>query len=221
MATEATNNLRSVLSQMGKAAENYESTEPLEDAEAPKGVTSTEAADPDSEPVATTHKPTDFASDKIVDLLNQQYTKEMFSSEKYKGMAAYMDDLGLKGFAAYFNKQAVDEAAHAMMFRNFVVDSLNKPFKMDSIDAISLSYANPAAVFEEQLAHEKEVSASIKIIGKVCFEEGNLFVIPFVQGMLVEQLEEEDRCYTDLLRVRMAGDGAGLVGMDRELGDIE
>jgi len=214
MTAKSTSKLRNVLQQMSKVAE--------EDSEGGSvGATVTEAADPASEPVTTTHKPTDFASDKIVDLLNQQYTKEMFSSEKYKGMAAYMDDLGLKGFAAYFNKQACDEAAHAMMFRNFIVDSLNKPFKMDSIDSVDLSYANPAAVFEAQLAHEKEVSTSIKAIGDACFEESNLFVIPFIQGMLVEQLEEEDRCYTDLLRVRMAGDGSGLLGMDRELGDTE
>jgi len=90
--------------------------------------------------------------------------------------------------------------------------------KMASIEAVTTDYENPTAVFEEQLAHEKEVSASIKAIGDACFEENNLFVIPFIQSMLVEQLEEEERCYTDLLRVCMAGDGAGLILMDQELG---
>lgn len=180
--------------------------------------TTVEAADPAQEAVETDVVPTKFASEKIANLLNEQYTKEMLSSEKYKGMAVYMEDIGLDGFAKYFNKQANEEAQHAMMFRDFVVTSLNLRLKMGAIDAVTTDYEHPTAVFEEQLRHEKEVSAAIKAIGQACFEEQNLFVIPFIQGMLVEQLEEEERCYKDLLRVRMAGDGAGLILMDQELG---
>lgn len=162
--------------------------------------------------------PTVFASEKLRAMLSEQYTREIHSSEIYQGMSVYMADRGLSGFEKYFKNNANEERGHAMKFRDFIVNGLNMNMTMASVPAVTVTYDSPLEVFRAQLAHEKFVTKSISEICAVAYEERNFFVIPFLQGMLTEQLEEEDRSYTDFERVRMAPEGAGLLDMDRELG---
>jgi len=162
--------------------------------------------------------PTEFASTALVALLSAQYTKELLASETYQGISVYMDDIGLTGFAKYFKKGADEERGHAMRFRDFIVNDLNARMTMAAIPEVKVDYASPVTAFEAQMLHEKSVTQSIQAINDAAVSENNFYVIQFTQTMLKEQMEEEDRAYTDLLRIRLAGDGAGLLILDHELG---
>jgi len=177
-----------------------------------------EAQDPAAEPVETDTEPSIFVSEGLFDMLCKQYTREAHSSEIYQGLGVYCSDIGLSGFGKYFYAQACEERTHANMFRDFIVNDLNKRLEMGPIEGVPSRYDSPVDAFEAQLKHEKQVTGWINDIARQALQENNMYVLPFAQCMLKEQMEEEAKSYEFLLRVRMAGDGAGLRLIDREVG---
>ncbi len=61
-------------------------------------------------------------SEKMTDALNQQINKEFYSAYLYLEMANYYADESLDGFQNWFNVQAKEEMAHAMLFVNYLLD---------------------------------------------------------------------------------------------------
>ena len=51
---------------------------------------------------------------KMIDALNEQVNKEMFSAYLYMAMSAHTEGQGLKGFANWFMVQYNEEMSHAM-----------------------------------------------------------------------------------------------------------
>ncbi len=63
---------------------------------------------------------------KVVDLINVQINKEMYSSYLYLNISNYYAEKGLNGFASWFNKQAKEELEHALKFINYLHDEDEK-----------------------------------------------------------------------------------------------
>ena len=55
---------------------------------------------------------------KIIDLVNHQVNKEMYSAYLYLSMANYYAEKNLEGFAHWFTLQAKEEYEHAEKFMN-------------------------------------------------------------------------------------------------------
>ena len=51
---------------------------------------------------------------KLVKAINEQITKELYSSYLYLSMAAYFEAEGLAGFSNWMKMQAQEEILHAM-----------------------------------------------------------------------------------------------------------
>ena len=62
-------------------------------------------------------------NEKISKLINLQITKEFYSAYLYLEFANYCEDLGLDGFANWYEIQAQEERDHAMIFRNYLIDN--------------------------------------------------------------------------------------------------
>ena len=56
--------------------------------------------------------------------INEQITKEMFSSNLYLAMAAYFQKINLNGFANWMRIQAQEEMAHALKLFDYLLTDL-------------------------------------------------------------------------------------------------
>ena len=55
--------------------------------------------------------------------INDQVTKEWYSAYLYLDFANYFDDEGLDGFANWYKVQAKEEASHAELIMNYLLDN--------------------------------------------------------------------------------------------------
>ena len=74
---------------------------------------------------------------KVIDLLNTQVNKELYSAYLYLDFANFYEDQGLAGFANWYRIQAQEERDHAMLFVQYlqnngvrvVLEAIAKPDK--------------------------------------------------------------------------------------------
>ena len=57
---------------------------------------------------------------KVKDLINTQINKEFYSAYLYLDFSNYYNDLGLDGFAHWYDIQAQEERDHAMLMRQYL-----------------------------------------------------------------------------------------------------
>ena len=57
---------------------------------------------------------------KVAELLNNQVNKEFYSAYLYLDFSVYFDDIGLDGFANWYQIQAQEERDHAMLFLKYL-----------------------------------------------------------------------------------------------------
>ena len=157
-------------------------------------------------------------SKEVTKLLNEQIMKELYSAYLYQSMAAYSAENSLKGFANWFQIQALEEIFHAEKFYNYIMDQGAK-VELLAIDKPKSDFSSPTDLFEETLAHEKTVTASINNIVNQARKENDEATYIFLQWFVTEQVEEEAAPAEILGRLKLAGNqGGGLFMIDNELG---
>lgn len=154
---------------------------------------------------------------KIVTLINEQINKEFFSAYLYLDMANFYAHKGLVGYENWFKVQAQEEMAHAMLFRQYLI---NNGYAVESpaIGAPSMKYADNKAPLLEALKHEQYVTASINTI----YEQASLLkdyrTLQFLDWFIMEQGEEEMNAEENIQKFDLFGsDAKGLYLLDREL----
>ena len=158
-------------------------------------------------------------SDEILASLNDQITKELYSSYLYLQMAAYFDDVDLPGFASWMKVQAQEEIAHAMIFYNYVNERSGR-VSLGAIDQPPADYASVLDVFEKTLAHEQKVTASIDSIMDLAIEQKDYATRNRLEWFIEEQVEEEANPSEIIGKLKLIGDGkgGGLFMLDKEAG---
>ena len=86
-----------------------------------------------------------MASQKILDALNKQLNKEMFSSYLYLSMAAYFDTKNLSGMSSWMRFQSEEEYEHAMKFYDFIL-RIGGEVKLTALDAPQTNWDSPLPV---------------------------------------------------------------------------
>lgn len=159
-----------------------------------------------------------MVSQKIVDALNLQLNKEMFSSYLYLSMSAYFDSINLSGMTAWMQLQSQEEYAHAMKFYDFIL-RIGGKVKLAKIEEPQNEWESPLEVFEDSLHHEQYISKSIHELMDLATEESHHPTKSFLQWFVDEQVEEEDTVQQIVENFKMIGDSkGGLFMLDRELG---
>ena len=159
-----------------------------------------------------------MASQKILNALNQQLNKEMFSSYLYLSMSAYFESHNLPGMSSWMKLQSMEEYEHAMKFYDFIV-RIGGEVKLMQIDAPQTEWDSPLQIFEDSLNHEKFISKSIHEIMDLATEEKDHPTKSFLQWFVDEQVEEEDTVQQIVDNFKLMGDyKGGLFMLDRELG---
>ncbi len=88
----------------------------------------------------------------VLDALNKQIGKEMYSSNLYLAMASYYHSINLNGFANWMRIQAQEEMMHAMKFFHYVIDRGDIAV-ISKLDAPKATWKSPLDFFENFLSH--------------------------------------------------------------------
>ena len=149
--------------------------------------------------------------------LNAQVNREMFSAYFYLGLSAQAEAANLKGAAAWFFAKYGEEMEHALKIYRYLIDQDAK-VSFTEIAAPPAHSENVLHMFEQTLAHEREVTAAINELVDEALQEKDHASNVFLQWFVTEQIEEEATVNDILGRLRLFGDqGQGLLMIDNEL----
>lgn len=156
-------------------------------------------------------------SRKILESLNEQINKEIYSAYFYLGMSAYAMSIGLKGFANWFHVQWKEELDHAKKIFDYVHQQ-GQRVTLKAIDQPPQDFSSGPDLFERTLTHEKNVTKLIDNLVKLAQAENDQATYDFLQWFVKEQQEEMATPAEILKKIHEVGeDKKGLLETDREL----
>ena len=154
-------------------------------------------------------------SDKMLNSLNHQINREIYSAYFYLGMAAYASSIGMNGVANWFSGQVKEELFHAQKMYDYVNQNGLK-VNLEAIEEPPQDFTSVADLFAKTLAHEKNVTAMIKDLAALATEEKDAETGKFLQWFVKEQ-EEEEATPAGILAKLEGKDDAGVKEVDSEL----
>ncbi len=156
-------------------------------------------------------------SEKMNAAFNKQIKDEMYSSNLYLSMAAYFEQIGLKGFANWMRVQVQEENAHAMGLFDYLISRDGRVI-IDAIDKPAFEWASPLECFEAVYKHEQLVTSLINSLVDVAESEKDRAAVSFLQWYIKEQVEEEANCSEICAKLKLIGDDKhALLLIDQEL----
>lgn len=159
-----------------------------------------------------------MTSTKMLDRINLQINREMYSAFLYMAMSAKFNDDGYKGLASWMMVQYHEEMFHAMKLYNYLQEQGAVPHIV-KIDEPKFKGKSVKEVFEEVLEHEKFVTASIRELLELALAEKDYATENIVRWYVDEQVEEEDSVNDILQTLALIGDSKnGLFMLNKDLG---
>jgi ferritin len=156
---------------------------------------------------------------KVLDEMNVQINKELYSAYLYLAMAAHFEGANLPGFAHWMKAQAAEEQAHAMKFFEYIYER-GGAVTLDAIAKPDFKPTGPKAAFDEVLKHEQYVTSRIHTIYAAAVDEKDYASQVFLQWFIKEQVEEEKNATQIVEMLKMAGEhGNALFIIDHHLAD--
>jgi ferritin len=156
-------------------------------------------------------------SKKLQNAINKQINKELYSEYLYLSMAAYLDSIGLEGFANFFKVQVLEERFHTMKFFDYVNERGGRII-LEAIDRPQIEFKSPVEIFEIAYKHEQYVTKLINELMEVAIKENDHAAKSFLNWYIDEQVEEEASMDKILNQLKMiGGKGQGMLMLDKEL----
>ena len=153
---------------------------------------------------------------KVIELLNDQITKEFYSAYLYVEIANYYDDNDLDGFANWYNIQAQEERDHALLFLKYLQSNGVKP-KLKAIDDPSKDFKSHLDPLLAGAEHERYVTSLIHAIYEAAYDVKDFRTMQFLDWFVKEQLEEEKNAEDMIKKMELFGnDSKGLYSLDAE-----
>jgi ferritin len=155
--------------------------------------------------------------EKMQNAIDEQITKEIYSSNLYLAMASYFADSNLNGFANWMRIQADEELQHAMKFFDYVLDRGGRP-TIGEIKAPPSDWSTPLDAFKAALEHEEFVTGEINKLVDLSMDLKDHATTNMLQWFVDEQVEDEATTGEIVDRLKLAGDAKGALFMlDSEL----
>jgi ferritin len=156
-------------------------------------------------------------SKKLQNAINKQINKELYSEYLYLSMAAYLESIGLEGFANFFKVQVQEERFHTMKFFDYVNERGGRVI-LEAIDRPQIEFKSPVEIFEIAYKHEQYVTKLINELMEVAINENDHAARSFLNWFIDEQVEEEASMDKILNQLKMiGGKGQGMLMLDKEL----
>ncbi|KXS46029.1 MULTISPECIES: ferritin [Methanohalophilus] len=157
-------------------------------------------------------------SEKMIDALNEQINREMYSAYLYMAMSAASSYKGLDGFSNWFMVQYQEEMTHAMRIYDYL-NGQGAQIQLKAIEQPPKEFGTPLEMFKATLEHEQFITRSINELVTLANEEKDYATNIFLQWFVTEQVEEESNDNEIISKLQLAGeDGNGLFMIDKELG---
>lgn len=149
--------------------------------------------------------------------INEQITKEFYSSNLYLSMAAYFEKKSLSGFSHWMRMQAQEENLHGMKLFDYLCER-GCDIVLEAIDKPPVAFKSIEDVFQKTLAHEKTVTASINKLYSLARDVNDNAALGFLQWFVDEQVEEEKNAGDILGKLKYVNNQpAGILFLDKEL----
>ena len=156
--------------------------------------------------------------EKVAKLLNEQVNKEFYSAYLYLSFSNFYKDLGLDGFANWYNVQAQEERDHAMLFIQYMQNN-DVPVTLEAIDKPDAELKEKMDALKAGYAHEQYVTSLIHNIYEAAYEVKDFRTMQFLDWFVKEQGEEETNASDLIKKMELFGDDAkSLYMLDQELG---
>lgn len=153
----------------------------------------------------------------IVQLLNQQINKELYSAYLYMDFANYYADQNLNGFENWFFVQMQEERDHALLFRQYLLNNA-EAIKLEALAAPDKKYGSFRDPLIFGLEHEQYVTSSINTIYEAAYQSKDFRTMQFLDWFIKEQGEEEKNADENIKKYDLfAGDPKGLYMLDNEM----
>lgn len=154
---------------------------------------------------------------KVLDLLNQQINKELYSAYLYLDMANFYSAKGLDGFANWFEVQAKEEQDHAMLIYQYLHNN-NQDVVLEAIGKPDQVYEELIDPLRAALVHEEYVTSLIHDIYGEAQSVHDFRTVQFLDWFVKEQGEEEKNSTDLITKMELFGSEAkGLYMLDAEL----
>ena len=155
-------------------------------------------------------------SKKLEEAINEQIANELWSSNLYLSMSFFCAKEGYSGFAAWLEKQSLEERTHASMMADFVIKR-GGTAKVETVKDVPFSWETPLALFRNVYGHECKVSQMINNLLKIAKDEGDFAAEDFMWQFVREQVQEEATADDIVTKVEKFGENA-LYDLDSTLG---
>lgn len=157
-------------------------------------------------------------SQSMQESLNSQIQKEFYSAYLYLSMSAYCESQNLPGFARWLRVQYEEELQHALKLYDAVHDRGGQVV-LQAIPQPPSQFGSMLDLFQQVLAHEREVTASIHALYAQATREGDYATQAELQWFVIEQVEEEKSASDVVAQLQMIqGQSAALIVLDRHMG---
>jgi ferritin len=157
-------------------------------------------------------------SKTLQDAINDQIQKEFYSAYLYLAMSAYCEGSNLPGGAAWMRVQAREETEHGLKLFDYVNDRGGR-VTLRPIGQPPAEFASLLEVFQQSLAHEREVTKSINALYALAAKESDYATQAMLQWFVTEQVEEEKTASQVVEQLRLIGESKpSLIMLDHHLG---
>lgn len=157
-----------------------------------------------------------MVSKEMIQALNKQLQKEMYSAYLYLGMSAWCSEQSFNGSANWFMMQYDEEMMHAMKVYKYLLDQGAK-VELSMIKASSTTYETLLNCFEHSLGHERAMTKAFNKLCDFALKEKDHASYTFFQWFVNEQIEEEATVSEVISQLKLVGDGNGLFMIDAQL----
>ena len=154
---------------------------------------------------------------KVKELINTQINKEFYSAYLYLDFSNYYSDLGLDGFAHWYEVQAQEERDHAMLMRQYLHNN-GEHVTLDAIAKPDAVYDGARDPLKLALAHEQYVTSLINTIYAAADAVHDYRTMQCFDWFVREQGEEEKNAEDLIKKFQLYGsDAKGLYALNQEL----
>lgn len=144
-------------------------------------------------------------SEKMLNILNEQVSKEAYASHLYLAMASWADVQGLEGISSWFYAQAEEEREHMLKFIHYINERGGHAI-VPVIEQPPKEFEGVKELFDASLEHEQMVTAAINDIVSLALEEKDYTTNNWIQWFVDEQLEEETSVQAIIDKLNILGD---------------
>jgi ferritin len=140
-----------------------------------------------------------MTSERFVDALNAQISREFAAAHQYTAIGAYYAAETYPQLTTFFYDQAEEEREHAMKMVNYLLDR-NARVDFTEVSAPQTQFPDHVAPIKLALEQERQVTVHIADLFTVARETNDYLAEQFLHWFLEEQVEEE-ASMSDLLAV--------------------